>query len=349
MIAAAALLLAVAAAPAGSTAETGGADRVAPVVLVQTDFIPYVGADAAAAVGDQATQAGFRLRRARAGLDGSRRRWRARAVLELRAEGDTGQGGTPRDPDRPRVTEAFVRWQPGVAFHADVGSLRVPFSLSRQVDEADLRMAERPLSVQSIAPDFRVGAAAGGDLGLFQYAAGFFSNPSPLGDRGVVSSGLLAARLSAEPLGPVGVAPHLRRSSDPWWPWWRFAVGGSFFYDWRGGPDNVGIEGDAQIQRGRFAVTGEILWARRFPQRLGVVVEPGFFIWRDRFEVVARGEWFDGRYGLSDVGDAWVAAGGLAYHARSGGVLVQAMFHHRQDVHGDVPNDWALLRLSLGL
>ena len=44
-------------------------------------------------------------------------------------------------------------------------SIRVPFSLSRQIDQAELRLPERAAITNTLAPDFRVGAGISGDAG----------------------------------------------------------------------------------------------------------------------------------------------------------------------------------------
>ena len=77
-------------------------------------------------------------------------------------------------------------------------------------------MPERPAFVNAIAPDFRAGAGVGGDLGALLYGAGVFASSRVL-DRDVFARGAFAAaRLVAEPIGPVGrcrgAAP--RRSVD---------------------------------------------------------------------------------------------------------------------------------------
>ncbi len=145
--------------------------------------------------------------------------YRLRVLFEAAGETAAGTPFTPLAGGRlpfggpVRVTEAYVSWTGTRAFRIDAGSLRVPFSLSRQIDEGALRLPERAPFVDAFLPDYRVGAAVGGDLGALVYEAAVMSADPVLDgqlfDRGV----LIAGRVVAEPLGtggprPPGVAPR---------------------------------------------------------------------------------------------------------------------------------------------
>ncbi len=322
--------------------------RVSPVVLVQSDWVTYAGRTNAPAAGDPVDHAGFRLRRARLGGQAAAENWRARLVFETFADGDVGRAvGTPPSP---RVTEAFVGWGRGKRLRVDAGALRVPFSLSRQTDEADLPLPERAAIVQASAPEFRAGAAISGDLGHFQYAAGVY-DAAPQLDAAFQSGGVLyAGRIAAEPVGPVGVAPWLRPSGDPWYGWWRFAIGASAFYESAFGLDNWGAGGDAQLQWGAFSVAAEVLWVRRLPQRIGFYVEPGWFLVRDRLFVAARFESYESTLDQPDPDDAIAIIGGLTYFIPATPLRLSAAYAHRRErTPHHRTNDWALVRATLAL
>jgi hypothetical protein len=319
---AAALAAAALAAPPLARADAGAPP---PVMLLQ---------------GDVGTTT--RVRRLRVGDDVRAGSLHARVVLEGQP---LDQPYGPLDGGRlpaigpVRLTEAFVAYIPHRAFEIVVGSQRVPFSLSRQVDEADLRFPERAAIFEQATPDFRAGVAVGGDLGLLQYR-GAVMGGDPALDRTFTGGALVALRLAAEPIGPMGVAPWRRRpqdQDDPWYAWWRFSAGASVLYGTLLEPRTLAAGGDAQLQWRRFTVTGEYVFTHApAGNRQGTSLEPGFFLVRNRLEVVARGAWSQLRG----------AAGGAAVtlYATGGHLRLQAGFERGQDAIG-----WAIARASLSL
>ena len=185
-VAGVAFLILAGAAPAaladiGAPAETAPAGpSITPRLLVQGDAVVLHHGQDAPAIEDGTTRPGFYLRRARVGLDAADGDWRARAIAEVIARAEVADAAL--DPiageiarGRTRATEAYVAYSPGKAFVLAFGSLRVPLGLSRQIDEGDLRLPERARVITRMAPDFRMGVAVSGDLGLLQYAVGGFS------------------------------------------------------------------------------------------------------------------------------------------------------------------------------
>jgi len=241
-------------------AEAAPAISWTPRLLIQSDgVVARHGADAPD-IEDGATHPGLYLRRARVGADAATGVWRARLVFEAAAGSEVAAPAvTPTAPPTttvaldpiaglmdggaPRATEAFVALAPHKAFVLSAGALRVPIGLSRRVGEADLRLPERARIVARATPDFRAGIAAGGDLGLLQYDVGAYSAAPRLGADFGGGGSLYVLRLGGEPVGPLGVAPQLRRSDDPWSGWWRFAVGLSTFYAALPGANEFGVGG----------------------------------------------------------------------------------------------------------
>lgn len=296
---------------------------VTPRLLVQTDAVVLHHGPDAPAIEDGSTRPGFYLRRARAGLDVRSGDWRARLIGEVTARTEVADAAL--DPiagelarGRTRATEAFVAYAPDKAFALAFGALRVPLGLSRQIDEGDLRLPERARIIARATPDFRMGVAASGDLGLLQYAAGGYS-AAPVFGSGFRDGGtLLVGRLAVEPLGPMGVAPDLRRRDDPWYGWWRFSLGVSTFYATLPGANEAGLGGDGQLQWARLCVTGELLWTRRdSADRLGFTIEPGVFLVPERLEVVGRFESFHDQLGTDSAADDWGVTVGLTAFATS--------------------------------
>ena len=305
----------------------------------------------------------IRGRRARVGLDVANSRFRARILFEADADTASGSPFTPLAGGRlpfggpVRATEAYLAWTPARAFEVDLGSLRVPFSLSRQVDESDLRLAERAPFVEAFLPDFRTGVGIGGDLGALLYRAALLSADTTLDDR-LISAGLLgAARLSAEPLGPVGLTPWRRAESDPWYGWFRFAAGVSVLYGTLAAPRTLAIDPDFQAQWRRFVVTAEYLFAIRYEQsnatlpgsrQQGAVVEPGVTVYGRRLDLVARADWER----VAGV-DLWGAGAGVTAYAPDPRWRLSLGFEQRWGeslVPGATGGSrWAILRLTLAV
>ena len=171
--------------------------------------------------------------------------------------------------------------------------MRVPFSLSRQIDEAWLRLPERPAFVNAIAPDFRAGAGVGGDLGALQYGAGVFASSRRSGSRSV-----RARRVRRRARG--GGADRPRRhdavapagASDPWTDWFRFAVGASILYGTLLEERTLGAGVDASAQWRRVVATGEYIFQHTpTGDRQGAYVEPGLSVFTGRLDVTARAAW----------------------------------------------------------
>jgi hypothetical protein len=340
------------------------AATITPALLLQTDLVLAARVVPAPEYGDPPPGTDFRLRRARLGGEAVSGLWRARLVWEAYAPVTgrspfEGGAGAAIAGSVTRVTDAYLAFHPGKPFQLAVGSLRVPFSLSRQIEEGDLRLPERPTIVHSATPDWRLGAALRGDTGLIQYAAGVFSGNAR---RDPLAAGLPAEpptergplyvlRLAAEPIGPMGVAPWRRRSSDPWYGWWRFSAGGSVLYGQLAQPGTLGVSGDLQLQWRRLAIAAECLWTRQSWDQLGAYLEPGYHLWTDRLEVTVRLDWF--RYDFPGAVATATTLGyvaGVTYSAYHGHVRLQAAYtgrRHQQGAERDY--GWAVLRLTFAM
>jgi len=336
---------------AAPTNDGGDGDLVAPptaplVLLVQGDGTV---AGTPARPGDPPDGASLRLRRVRVGEDlRAGRRWlRVRAVLEARQADGLGEFFEPLDGGRlagpVRAVDSFVSWMPHVALHADAGVLRVPFSLTRQVGEADLRLPERPAFARALTPDFRAGAGVSGDLGALAYAAAVMSASrfldGDLFDRGA----LVAARLIAEPIGPVGVTPWRRPLDDPWTDWFRFRHGVSFLYGTLAEPRTIGAGMDMAVQWRRFVAAGEYVFMHApSANHQGAAVEPGFTLGARRLDLVARGAW-ERAAGTN----GWSAGAAVTATTRDGRARLQVGFERHAGAAPVAAASYALARLTL--
>ncbi|HEV3030611.1 MAG TPA: hypothetical protein VG319_03165, partial [Polyangia bacterium] len=273
-----------------------------PLVLVFQGDAVVDAAPSGPAASDDPPRAGseLRFRRLRVGEDLGRGAWRARALLEASGRDAVFapvEGGRLPTAGFVRVTEAFAAWRPRRAFALELGAQRVPFSLSRQVDEVDLRLPERAQALVALAPDYRTGFALASDLGLLDLHVTGMSADRSVDDRLFTSGYFGALRLSADPIGPVGTTPWRRRADDPWYGWWRFSGGVSVLYGTLLAPRTLAFGGDAQVQWRPLTVTGEyvgqhVAGGKAASTSQGAVVEPGVFLASERFELVLRGAWY---------------------------------------------------------
>jgi hypothetical protein len=330
------------------------------VFVVQGDAVvdsTPSGGGAAAGDDPQRSGSGVRVRRLRVGEDVQRGAWRARAIFEASNRGEAFapiEGGRIPLAGFVRVTEAFAAWRPHRAFELDAGAQRAPFSLSRQVDELDLRLPERAQALVALAPDYRTGFALRSDMGLLDLRIAGMSADTSLDDRLLTSGYFGAVRLGADPIGPMGITPWRRRADDPWYGWWRFSAGVSFMYGTLLAPRTLALGGDAQLQWRRVTVTGEYVGqhlasrAGAFPSQ-GAVVEPGVFLVSERLELVLRGAWYHQPTPMG-VGDTLASGGGLTFFARDAHVRVQAGLELRHTLEGRLPDSgWAIIRATLAL
>jgi len=345
---------------AGAVAPTDArppaAPRVSPRLLVQGDTVVLHHGPNAPTVEDGTTRPGFYLRTARVGVDVSDGAWQARLIVEPTARAEVVD--TALDPiagelarGRPRATAAYVAYAPHPAFALAMGALRVPIGLSRRIDEGDLSLPERARIITRATPDFRMGAAVAGDLGLLQYALGTYAVAPVFGSDFRNGGALTVLHLNAEPVGPVGVAPNLRRSNDPWYGWWRFAVGVSAFYARLPGVGEWGLGGDGQFQWRRFRCAGEALWTRLADaDRFGFTVEPGVFVLPDRVELIARIEWLNDQVGPRSAVDGWGAALGATLYSYGRHARIQAAYTvRRAGADAQAASSWAVVRATFTL
>jgi hypothetical protein len=316
------------------------------VLLAQGDALV---ASAPVRPGDPEEGASLRLRRVRIGESVAGSRFRLRGVLEAQSADAAGNHFAPVDGGRLegplRVTEAFASWTPTRIFHVDAGAIRVPFSLTRQIDEAALRLPERSALARTLAPDFRVGAGIGGDFGALEYSAAVMSASrwidGDLFDRGA----LLAARMAAEPIGPVGTTPWRRAPDDPWNDWFRFRHGLSFFYGTLYEAKSIGAGMDLSAQWRRFSASSEYIFVHApSGNQQGAVVEPGVTLRARRLDLVARGEWL--RAGASN---GWGGGAALTIHGPYAGTRLQAGFERHTGPGALGASSYGVVRLTIAV
>jgi hypothetical protein len=346
-----------------AAAPTGDVPGVYPLVfLFQGDAVVDSEPSGAgpAAGNDPVGGSHLRLRRLRAGEDVRRGDFRLRAILEGSSQDEVF---APIEGQRlplvryVRLTEAFVAWRPHRAFELDAGAERVPFSLSRQVDELDLRLPERAQVVVALAPDYRTGLTFTSDLGAMNIRISGMSADRTI-DGELLSSGFFgAARISADPIGPMGTTPWRRRRDDPWYCWPRFSAGVSVLYGTLLAPRTLGFGADGQLQARRVTITGEYLGqhlggsSAAVPSQ-GAVLEPSLYVVSQRLELVLRGAWYrqPAPAPASGSTDTFATGGALTFFARDGHLRLQGGVELRRTLDGRLPtSSWGVVRLTLAL
>jgi hypothetical protein len=309
---------------------------------------------------DAPAGAALRLRRLRVGEVLALGNFRLSALFQAEGETSTGSSFTPLNGGRlpfggpVRATEVYAAWAPVRAFELAAGSLRVPFSLSRQSDEADLRLPERAPFVDAFLPDFRVGASVGGDLGLLAYRAAVMSAAETIDSQLFQHGILFAGRLVAEPIGPVGLTPWRRPASDPWTDWFRFAAGLSILYGTVEAPNTFAIDPDFTAQWRIFVVTVEYLYAARYDgtvilpgtMQQGGAIEPGLTLLERHLDLVVRSDW-ERTAGVN----VWGVGAGLTAYGPDPRLRLNAGFEVRTPSYTATDNGsyWAIIRLAVVL
>ena len=337
---------------------------IGPTVLIQTQAIPYIGKEAFLPSGDPAERGGFRLRRARFGLEG---KLYDRVPFKVNAEFGTDPKGSAR------LHDAWFGYDKWKSFQFYAGARNVPFTRSSILDSGSGAMVDRPFAVRAMVPFNQIGMSAEGHLwkGALSYALGVYNglersdrffegyteNAALLGNR---FDGLTyAARLESEPLGPLGnTIEDLKKGP------FRLGMGASFFFSNGGTRDLLGAGGDFLLHSHGFHLLGEFISNHSSPhdvptqptsqistvQSLAAIGEIGYVLVKRRLGVNARFEWIDPNTSVDDEADSWIVSGGLSYHVLHDFLKAQLDFTHRQEIHGSsLKNDSLVFQLQLNL
>jgi hypothetical protein len=162
-----------------------------------------------------------------------------------------------------------------------------------------------PYVSQSVAPDRRAGLTLDDDFGAAHVVLGVYEGARDL--RITTAGGMLiAARLVAEPIGPVGNTVSTRGDPEFWRKRIRFAVNASILYEYVNGASNYALAADGAMHWGPVGLAGEYIFAshtsveapvRVLPfvagSRQGMWLEASVMLWRPWIEVSGRYDWLD--------------------------------------------------------
>jgi len=221
-----------------------------------------------------------------------------------------------------------------------VGLRKVAFSYGHDEPLQLRALPVRPYVSQSIAPDRRLGLTLDDDFGVAHVVVGVYQGARDLAintDGGM----LIAARLVAEPLGPVGNAvttafdPAYWRARPP-----RFAVNASVLYQYVNGSSTYALGGDGALHWGPLGLVAEYIFSSgttveapvlRLPRlkqaRQGAYLEAAWMLWRPWLEVAARYDWLDEPHQPGQRFHAVTA--GVTFYAFRQLLRVQSLYTHK--------------------
>ena len=186
-----------------------------------------------------------------------------------------------------------------------VGIRKVAFSYGHDEPLQLRALPLLPYITQSVAPDRRAGITLDDDFGAAHVVIGVYQGARDLSVSDA-SGMLLAARLVAEPIGPVGNTVSTLGDPAYWRPRPRFAVNASILYEYAGGASTYALGADGAAHWGPVGLAGEYIYAsktdveaptRHVPKprisRQGLWVEAAVILWRPWIEASARYDWLD--------------------------------------------------------
>ncbi|MCA9583467.1 MAG: hypothetical protein KC416_16820, partial [Myxococcales bacterium] len=280
--------------------------------LTQVHFAPLVGEDALLANGDAASEAGFRIRRARVGFEGALGDDFG-IYLGLNLIGVDSADGV--------VSDAKIAWSPAKELLLSVGSGKVAYSRAALESSRRLPLVERAYAVNAITPGRRLGVTAEGAVweDRIAYLVGVMNGTRgfALGNQfgGVLYAGRLEFNVWGHP-----------DSRDPWAD--GIALGGGALYDNGPSAATLAWSGDLVLAYEGARLVGEVLCDTTDPDdtpapaatvadtvdRCGGYVELAYTlpVWKaHKIQPAVRGELFDDNTALDDAGDLIAIGGGI--------------------------------------
>lgn len=338
-----------------------GGPMIRPYLLLQTQVGLYAGKNNQQTSGDAVDHAGsFVMRRARAGAAGHispRITW---AVSVDFAQ--IGKTATGQSTGLTGLNDAFMSFQ--ILRHQDlvVGAQVVPFSRFATLGSGDQALAQRPKSVDAMAPFRQLGVMLHGhyDLLGIQWWVGAYNSyernvnfydgirenswlggsQACGGDRGngCIST---AARLQLEPFGSLDDT-----AADRGWrnKKFRMEVGGGYLYNSAGANVTNSASGDIHLKWFGAHILLEYLWDTAKPKdkpsvastipdtvsRTAFIAELGYALWM--FNAAVRYEKIDPNTEIKDNRDESVISAALGWQLPRNRARIQLQYDHRAEV-----------------
>lgn len=305
--------------------------------LLQLHLAPWVGEDAQLDDQDPAAQSGFRLRRARLGVDATLPRG-AGFLLVL--------SPLDSDPESSAISEARLTLPGPAGLRLWVGADKVPFSRAELMSSANLASIERPLVARTLVPQRRLGAVIEGAYldNRLKFAAGVMNGTEGY-ERGNQFGGeLLVARVEGEAdAGPV-----------------KLGIGLGGFYENGPATRTMAASADLHASVAGASLLLEGICDRTKPEdspvtspevpstvkRCGGYAEATYLVEKLRTTGVVRVELLDDNLDVEDAGDAWLLSAGMNLRA-SANVRLQLHYLGRYERKGsERANDSVIMNLQ---
>jgi hypothetical protein len=312
--------------------------------LVQVHVAPWVGADSLVANDDIATEAGFRLRRARFALEGHFHQ-HLRVLLAINP--------LESDPDVATVADANISFQATPWLLLRAGTDKVPFTRAGLESSSQFLTIENPLIVRTLQPDRRLGVTAEGEVlsRRLAYLVSFMNGTEgyELGNR--FGGFLYAARLQFLALGDL--VARLGNGVG-------LALGAGGLFEDGPATHGVAVSADVLMTMDRAVAKLEVLCDRITPRdspiispgiadaidRCGGYLEIGYTLPWWSLQPVLRAELFDDDRAVQDAGDAILVSAGVnvSYHRHAR--LQLHYLHRRERFSNERQNDALVLNIQ---
>jgi len=323
----------------------------------------WVGDDALLSQGDRLQESGFRLRRARFGIDGHLFKT-VTYELELDVFDQEKTGGP--------LYQAFIDWTPSHWFGFAVGMQKFPFVRTEMNSSGNIAHLDRAIGVNAMAPSSSMGVTVHTEpwkdhltitLGVFnglQRRASFFQGYEGVG----ISLGNKFERLSyvgridLEPLGRIGAGEVDLKSEKSF----RLALGGGGFYSDGKTAQMYGASGYVQMKAWGFHFLGEAVWDHGKPKATPTTTNTleseidrvvahgtvGYMILREMLGLSARVEYVNDNMDIDDEGDQIIIAATLAHYAFGHHLKTLVEYQKRLELHGaSMANDAVIAGVQL--
>ncbi len=354
--------------PPAPTAGAAGGPLVPQPMLRYGDFelglhgriqplLGAVGADAHTSNGDVLSRDGFRLRRARLGVDGKLAKdWGFELEMDLVDEYNGGDV----------LLDAAVRWQPCPFAWMKAGAQKVPFGRQQMNSSAELQFierapweaVERATGAAILDPGRQVGLSLGGEVSLLRWWAGVY-NGSRGFSAGDLNDGLMyAVRLEAGG-GEMGPAEADLDGGDL-----RWSVGLNGYFNQAEAAEVRAAGADVAAKWQGISFRAEALWAKVIPdsrpegtggvpgesERWCMWAQAGYLLPLDfvRLELALRFSMLDDNVHLDDEGDLWELVGGINLYLHGNDLKLMLNYVVKEERHGAaLSNDAVLGMLQL--
>jgi len=306
--------------------------------------------DDAVGLGEIYEKEGFRLNRARFGIEGKVFE-HVSYKFKVGADWDT-------EDNNVQFLDAYVDLTYFSFASLSLGSSKPSFSRQRLTSSRYLQLLDRAVVVEELAPDRDLGVTIYGRFyeGLFKYAAGFYNGNGEFFKGDDNNEYLWIARVEANPLGEFpSIESDFERDL-------KIGLGGSFFHNTHLETKSLGMGGDIEIKYKGASLHFEYIWAEVEPdfqgedvalvfdtiERDGWFVQGGFFILPSILEVAARYEEYDDNNHLQDNGDIKYTTVGANYFLKGDhDYKIQLYYSWREEDGNKIENDSLMAQFQL--